>query len=266
MRYDYAAVIDFYSKIDVFLAAFSRMAGFFVILPVFAGSNVPAVNRILFAVAVAVIAVTTGGVTVPPYGGSVFAFGGLLLTEFLIGFTVGFFVYIIMAAFMFMGQLVDFQIGFSMVSVFDPITQIQAPITGNLYYLVMLMLFIQTGTLHGFIYEIARSFETVPVGSPGILGGARVASYIVSAVSAMFVSAVRISLPVIGTILVVDVVLGILVKAVPHMNVFVVGMPIKVLVGLVLLYVMSPFFGEVYDLMVNEMMGYTINVMRGLAP
>lgn len=260
------AILSFYNNIDLFILIFTRFIGFFILLPVFSGQNVPITSKIFVAMAISLLVAISGNVTIPSYNNNIFGFLALITTEFLTGFIVGFTIYLFMSTFLFAGQLIDYQIGFSMVSVYDPVSQIQVPITGNLYYLIMTAFFVQSGSLNYFIYEMFESYKILPVGNAFIIGNDNLMFYIISAIISFFEIGVKISLPIVGTILVVDIVLGILVKAVPQMNVFVVGMPLKVFIGLIIFYLIVPFFGEIYRYVMEFMMKYVMNIIRGMSP
>lgn len=260
------AILNFYSNIDLFIIIFVRFIGFFILLPVFSGQYIPLTSKLFVAMAVSILVATSGNVLVPAYSGNLFGFASLLIIEFLTGFIVGFTIYLFMSTFLFAGQLIDYQIGFSMVSVYDPVSQIQVPITGNLYYLVMTAFFIQSGSLNYFIYQMFESYKTLPVGGAFIIGNGNLMFYIIGAIIDFFEIGVKIALPIVGTILIVDVVLGILVKAVPQMNIFVVGMPLKVFIGLIIFYLTVPMFGEVYRYVIEYIMKYAMNIIKGMSP
>ena len=254
-----------YANIDLFLFVFVRMMGFFIILPVFSGQNIPAQAKITIAAGIALIAVPQGLIAVPAYTANMWGLAILLIQEFLTGFIVGFTVYLLFAVFYFVGQLVDFQIGFSMVSVYDPVSQIQAPITGNLYYLIICAFFVQTGGMHRFVYEMVQSYRTLPIGGADLLSNSALMSYMLGMMVDYLTIGVKLSLPIVGTIIIVDVALGVLVKASPQMNIFVVGMPIKVFIGLIVLMVTIQAVPQMYTFIFEQLLKYTYNIIWGLA-
>jgi len=261
-----SALVVLYENIDLFLFIFVRMIGLFVILPVFTGQNIPMTVRISVAAGIAMLSAMNGQIPDPVYTESVLGLVILLVQEFMTGFIIGFTVYLLFAIFYFVGQMVDYQIGFSMVSVYDPVSQIQAPITGNLYYLIICAFFIITGGLHILLYEVVASFQIIPIGGAHVLTNSTLMSYLVGMMVDYLVIGVKIAMPVVGAIIVVDVALGVLVKAAPQMNVFVVGMPIKVFIGLVVLMITIAAVPDVYAYVYNVMMKYVTNIIRGLAP
>jgi flagellar biosynthetic protein FliR len=261
-----AALLSFYQNIDLFLLILIRLLAFLFILPVFSGSNVPVFVKAGFSLFLAAIVYFSGNFERIPYDAHIFGYVLLMLKEFLVGFITAFIVNILFTVFYFIGQLVDFQVGFSMVSVFDPVSQLQVPITGNLFYLLVTILFVQSGGLGSMIYTIAKSYEILPVGEAFIAGNASIMRYMVDIMVNYFILGVKFALPVVGTVLLVDIALGILTKAVPQMNVFVVGVPIKILVGLSVLYLIIPVFGTIYSSIYEDAVRFVMNALRGMMP
>lgn len=259
-------LLQFYQNIDIFLLILVRLLGFMLILPVFAGSNIPVVSKIGVAFFIAVIVILSGSVGRVYYEPSIFGYCILIAKEFIVGFVSAFSVYMVFSTFYFVGQLVDYQIGFSMVSVFDPISQIQVPITGNLFYLIITFFFVQFGGLNAVLYTIAKSFEIVPLGMGNVLGNPSLMRYGLDLMSSFFAFGVKIALPIVGTILVVDIALGLLTKAVPQMNVFVVGIPIKLFIGMIVLYLVIPAFYWIYTYAYDDVMKFMMNMLRGMMP
>ncbi len=259
-------LIQFFDNLDIFLLIFIRMTGFFIIFPVFAGTNIPVISKIGFSLAASYIIFAAGVVEKVFYYNTVPGFVILIVKEFFVGFTMGYVVYLIFSIIYFSGQLLDYQIGFSMVSVFDPVSQIQVPITGNIYYFFVMALFIETGGLNSFLSALFYSYKVVPPGNAVLIGNAILADIALKSIVSFFIIGVKIALPVVGSILVLDSALGILTKAVPQMNVFVVGVPIKILVGLTLIYILAPILITMYNLTYENSYNAIINIIMGMKP
>jgi len=261
-----ALFLDLFNNIDILLVVLVRLVGFFMMLPLFSGSSIPVTLRVMFIVPLAFIVYSSGVVTTIFYQDSVLGLGVLLIKEFFTGFSMSFAVYIIFTIMYMAGQFIDYQIGFSMVSVLDPVSQIQVPITGNLLNIFMLLILIRSGGFHVFVATIYRSFEVLPIGRAVVLNNSAVPMIIINLIMEYFALGVQLAVPIIGTIMIVDISMGFLVKAAPQMNVFVVGMPIKLIVGLVVLYAIVPAFGGIYDFIYEQAMEALLNVMGGLMP
>lgn len=258
-----AAWIEIFNNVDVFIVVFVRVMGFFIILPVMAGQNLPLPARIGLSLSLALLAFTSNIIVLPEYQFTIIGFGFLLAQEFVLGLIIGFVVMIMFSMFHFVGQLVDFQIGFSMVSVADPFGQQQTPITGNLYYLLVSLFFIGTGALNLVIGAFFDSFAIVGIGEAVVLGNQPLMYYMLEIIISYFVLGLRIALPVIGTVVIIDIVLGILVKAVPQMNMFVVGLPIKVFIGLIVVYLTMPLLRTAFEWVMYDVVMYIYNIIVG---
>lgn len=260
------ALTYFLGRIDVFLLMTVRVLSFIIILPVLSGSSLTNIAKVLFAVSVAFMLFTNEIVVEIPIYSSVLGFLALVVQEFFVGITMGFVVYLFFTTIYLAGQLMDYQIGFSMVQVMDPFSQIQVPITGNLIYFFMATLLVVSGGLHVLISALAYSFEAIPIGRSLIFGNEKLYLYVVGLVADYLNIGLRMSMPVVGAILIIDVALGILVKAVPQMNVFVVGMPIKVLAGLMVLYITIPAFVSMFDMLFDASYKAVSSVIGGMSP
>lgn len=261
-----AFLLQFLDNIDVFALIIVRLIGFFLLLPIFSGTTIPNMVKIVFILPLSLMIYSSGIVGQITYFDSTTGLVFLLVKEFMVGLSMSFVVYSIFMVLFMVGQFMDYQIGFSMVSVFDPVTQIQVPITGNLLYMFAILLLATTGGLHSLIALCFRSFELLPIGDAMVIGNGGLAQYMLKLLGDYFVLGVQIAMPIIGTIFIVDVSLGLLVKAAPQMNVFAVGMPIKLLIGLAMLYFVIPMFGGVYDHLYEQAYKAAINIMEILSP
>ncbi|MDR1531728.1 MAG: flagellar biosynthetic protein FliR [Clostridiales bacterium] len=259
-------IIYFYSRVDVFLLILVRIIGFVVVLPIFSSASIPTLVKVLFSVAVAYLIFVTDKIGEVYYYNSVPGYVTLIAQEFITGMIMAFVAYVVFTSLYFAGQMIDYQIGFSMVNIFDPISQIQVPIVGNLLYFVLAVIMVQSGGFNALLSAVFYSYDVLPVGAAALLGNRNIISVLLGLLGNFFNISVRFAMPVVGSILVIDAALGLMVKAVPQMNVFVVGMPIKLLIGLILLYVITPNFIIMYDVMFNEVYRAVSNIVRSLVP
>jgi flagellar biosynthetic protein FliR len=268
METDAAQVLaDIFSNIDVFALVFLRLVGFMAIAPLFSGPTFPAMAKAGFGLSFAALTVLSGAVTAPVVTGDIVEYFAVIAGEFFTGFMIGFIVYLMFAVFYYVGQLSDYQIGFSMVSVMDPMNEVQAPITGNLYYFVFLAFFVVSGGLHGVLLQLFNTYELIPPGKAFIIGNTGLLTHVFYMMGGYFELGLKIAMPVIAAIIVIDVVLGVLVKASPQMNVFAVGMPVKVGVGLIIMWLMAPVMEDLmYRPFEERLFQNLYDVIRGLAP
>ena len=266
---DFAAseiLIQLYLNVDVFMAVFVRIMGLFIILPVLSGQSIPLSARIILALGIAILAFVGNIVTLPPYDPTLLGFALMIMQEFMVGLIIGLVVMMVFSMFHFVGQMIDFQMGFGMVTVFDPFAQQQTPITGNLYFLIVSLFFVMTGALRYVLGIFFQSFELIGLGQAHVLGNVALADQVVYIIVGYFHLGLRIALPIVGTILIVDVVLGILVKAVPQMNVFVVGLPIKVSLGLIIIFLTMPFLADAFGMIMEDIVFSIGRMIMGMVP
>ena len=128
------------------------------------------------------------------------------------------------------GQLVGFQMGFGIVNVIDPQTSAQVSIIAQFENIITLLTFLALNAHHWFIMAIAKSFEVVPLLTFSFTNSLMEALLRLSC--DMFVVAAKVAAPIIAILLFTSVALGLLARTVPQMNIFIVGFPLKLAIGL----------------------------------
>jgi len=187
----------------------------------------------------AILAVFLGMVLMPvvphaaiePPDMNVMMLGAMLVQQLLVGLAIGLSVSVIFAGIQIAGELMGFQMGFSIANVVDPMTGVTAPITSNVLYLTGFLLFFSFGGHHMLIKALVESFALVPVS-----GAFPRQAFCVSALAYaahMFVIGVKVAAPVVCTLLLVNVAFGVIARALPQMNVFLMAFPITIAIGLV---------------------------------
>ncbi|NLY54234.1 MAG: flagellar biosynthetic protein FliR [Firmicutes bacterium] len=216
--------------------AFARITALLMIAPPFRGRNVPFVLKAGLALLLALLlqSTTAGSLLVPT---NAWAFAGYLLREVAIGVSIGFMVQLFFFAVGVAGQLVDTEMGFHMAHVLDPMAENQLPLMGNLFSMLSLLLYLSLNGHLLLLRALAESFYLLPVGELGL--PANLTLLIASCVRLLLL-AVQIALPVIGASLFTSLMFGIMAKSVPQMNVFIVGMPLKIIILSVALLVALP--------------------------
>jgi flagellar biosynthesis protein FliR len=224
-----------------------RLGALLVLAPVFGGVSMPAQFRALFVLGlsaslVAVLAIPTAA---PPL--QVGSIAMAALSEAALGAAMAFGLFTAFAAFQFAGKLLDIQIGFSLGTVFDPVTRAQAPLLGTALSMLALVLFFALDAHHMLLRGLAYSLERVPPGTwPQNMGLAP----FIDQFGAMFVFGLTLVAPVVFALLLVDVALGIVSRTMPQLNIFTVGIPIKIVLGLLVfagtLTAMAPVMARVF--------------------
>lgn len=157
----------------------------------------------------------------------------LVIREILVGFSLSLLSQAIFSAVEFCGQLVSMQMGLSMASMLDPDAGQQTPVLATLQGLLAMLLFMTLGVHHLFIRAIIESYDLIPVGAWHMSGG--LIHFIITAISGLFILAVKLAAPVMVSILAADVVLGIMARSFPRMNIFMISFPLKIGLGFLVL-------------------------------
>lgn len=226
-----------------------RLGMVFLLTPVFSLIGLPVNVRVLLVLALAATLVSGMGasllVAVPSAPGALalaalneLALGGLLAFALIAGF----------AAFQLAGRVLDIQLGFGVAQLIDPATRAQAPLLGTILNMAAVLLFFAVGGHRLLLEGIAYSLRQIPPGSS--LSGIP-ARLIVEQFGALFLNAALLAAPVLTVVLMVDIALATMSRTLPQLNIFIVGLPLKILVGLVVLAVamgsFAPAFSRVFD-------------------
>jgi flagellar biosynthesis protein FliR len=234
---------------DELLAQFSeqQVAGFFLVLarvsplfifaPLFSSKMIPARARAVIA-----IALTIGIMPVVKHGTielDALGFGALIIKEVIVGLAYAYALAAMFAGLQAAGSLLDTLIGFSFGSLVDPVTGTQSTVLAQMYSLFGVAILIAIGGDAWIIRGLGRSYEAVPLLETPAIGS--MVQGVEVAFSGIFVSAFMIGAPVIVALIITDAAFGVVSRVVPQMNVFAVGFPAKMLVGLTLLGASLPF-------------------------
>lgn len=234
-----------------FFVILVRISAFIYTGPFFSLKNVPQKVKVGISIAIAVVLSQTIPYSELVYEG-VIGFAILIVGEALAGAIMGFFSNICFHILSLAGQLMDMEIGFSMVNEFDPISNAQVTITANFYHYAVMLFLLITNMHHYIIKALVDSYQVIPVGGTKL--NPLIYTAMLQFVVDFFVIAFRIILPIFAAMLIVNVVLAILAKVAPQMNMFVIGLQLKVFVGLIVLLFMVMMIPSVADFIFTEMM------------
>ena len=241
--------------LEAFLLVLVRVACFTSIAPIFGHNSLNARMKISIAFFVSLILYQVVDVSLPEYT-NVLGYTTLVLEEALVGLLLGFVAGLSMKALAIAGEFIDREIGFSMATTFDP-NQGMVTITGELYDKIVCLV-IMISNLHYYILSAAaQSFELVPVGrivlSPDVIYTSLI----------QFIG-FRIAMPVFLGATMLNVILGVLAKSSPQMNMFAIGMQLKVFVGLFLLAVCIMFVPNIANYIMERMRDMIQTILGGL--
>lgn len=218
-----------------------RLGALFVLSPIWGVAPVPPTFRVLLLLAMSAVLVSASP-SLPPVPATMASFGLAAATELLAGATLAFGVFAAFAAFSFAGKVLDVQIGFGIGSVFDPVTNAHQPLVGTFLNVLAVMLFFAVDGHHALMRGIAYSLEALPLGT---MLAAVPATAFVTQFGTMFLLSLLIAAPVMFCLLLVEAGLAVVSRNLPQMNLFIVAVPIKIFVGLVVLAATTAYVGPV---------------------
>lgn len=245
-------------RIDLFLLLFMRMMGMFATAPIWSNRLVPVQMRVALAAGTAVV--VSPLFSAPPMPDTLVGLIPLVLKELLVGMVIGFVAALAFAALQFAGQLMDINLGLSMINVLDPMTNTQMPVLGNFLYILALLVFFAINGHHALLRAVMDSYALVPVGTAVL--SAELSRTLVEIAGGLFVVGFKIAAPVLAAVFLATVALGVLNRAVPQMNVFVVGMPVQFAVGIFILMLVMPLFVSFLRVLFDGMYADILRVMR----
>ncbi|WP_188205820.1 flagellar biosynthetic protein FliR [Alkalibacillus aidingensis] len=249
-------IIDF-ARVPAFFLIVARLSGFFMLVPFFSYHTIPMMHRVAFVFILSWVMYFSIDIPALLLDGQFFLF---LLKELTIGLMIGLVAYIILTAVQIAGGFIDFQMGFAIANVVDPQTGIQSPIIGQYYYIFALLLLVVTNAHHLLIDGIFYSYQFVGFTDMIPIHSESFVTFIITTMSGMFLIAFQMAIPIVGMLFLVDVALGMIARTVPQMNVFVVGLPLKILVSFIVIFVSFGFFA----LLINRVFEYMFYAMRDL--
>ncbi|SES67754.1 flagellar biosynthetic protein FliR [Natronincola peptidivorans] len=253
-------------NIDLFILILIRVSGLFIIAPIFGRNNLPMIMKIGLSALVAFILLPTISTNFTLQQYSFMALGINAAKELLLGIIIGYICFLYFSTLYLAGTIIDTQMGFGMVNVFDPQLNIQMPIMGNFYNLMVTLLFLIFDGHHLIIRGLVYSYELLPIGFTFIISEDIISKLIVIMME-VFILAFKFSAPILVTILLANLLLGILARTMPQMNVFIVGLPFKIIIGLltatITLQFLVPFSERLFDRMFGALQDIMYILSRG---
>jgi flagellar biosynthetic protein FliR len=231
--------------------AFARMLSFLVVVPFFGGAAVPARVKVATATAFVIILYPSLEAGLPknaPLGFGPLGFVALLAKESFVGFTLGFVASLVFEAVQVAGRVIDFQRGSTMAEMFAPQLQTRVSELGQFKLQFAIVLFLVIGAHHFFISALLRSFEFIPAfGFPHLQAGwSPAAAFITRLTGGVLAIGVQLAAPAMIALLLTDLFFGIINRVAPQINVFFLSLPVKMMVGLVVVAVALPLFKDRY--------------------
>jgi flagellar biosynthetic protein FliR len=253
-----------------FALVLCRVSGLLVAGPLFGESTMPAPVKIAIAFGLSILVYAlvafVPGSTVPhglPQLHDLWQFVIVALFELALGAFLGFGLNLVFYAVRGAGELMALQMGLNAAGLIDPITRLQNTAVGELLFLLALVLFLLADVHHHMIGLLLRTYQHMPLGfillkSTPVLNLLDVVKMSIFMTGGTMVLALSLSMPILGAMLVTEIGLSFVTKVLPQMNVFVVGIPLKIAIGFFVMITATPAFAQAllsaFDLSLSHMM------------
>ncbi len=237
----------------IFLLIFCRITAFFVVAPVFSTRTVPATFKIGFCFMVSLLVFLTYGIkqTIVPDAGYILA----VFREILAGVLLGYVAYLFFTVVQTAGAFIDLQMGFGIANVIDPMSGTSSPMIGNFKFMIATLIFLSINGHHYLLMALLQSYEWIPLSNElfGRIYEGSISTFLAHTFAETFMLALQMSAPLVAAMFLTDIGLGFLAKTAPQYNVFVIGIPIKIIVGFLMMAVLMPGLVTLFDHLFSQM-------------
>jgi len=225
-------------QFHIFLLILLRVSALLIVAPIFGHRLFLARAKVGLAVMVSIVVFPlVDGFDVPE---GFFPYVVMMVGEVILGLVLGYVVLLLFIGIQFAGQLAGLQMGFGIVNVIDPQSHDQISIIGQFLNILAILMVLTLDGHHIILNGLLGSFEVVPLG--GVVLQASIAHKLIALSSEVFVIAIKISAPILVALFLISTAMGVLARTVPQMNVFIVGFPVQLAVGLSMLVATLPLF------------------------
>ncbi|MBD3169303.1 MAG: flagellar type III secretion system protein FliR [candidate division Zixibacteria bacterium] len=238
-------------RFEVFLLVLARISGMFFISPFFGNKSVPVKVKMIIALSVTIIALPLIPTPEKAVKGDIIEILLIVAQEVSFGAMLGFVANFIFMAMHVAGHVIGFQMGFAIVNVIDPATQTQVSIIAEFKYFMAMLIYLAINGHHFLISAVVQSFQLI---APGQMSFVQASGSLIARMSMnIFVIGMKIAAPAMITLFLVSLALGIIARTVPQMNVFIVGFPVKIAAGLMIIAAGLPYFGSLFSKFMTQM-------------
>ncbi len=249
-------------QIEIFLLISFRAAGLFIAAPVIGHQTIPVRIKAAFAILLAMVLIPVAGQQTLPQIDSIWLLAGLAVKEMMVGFIIGFFFALLFIGVRIGGNIIGYQIGLIIASLLDPETNSNESMVGEFMYILATLIFLAIDGHHYIISAFADSYKAVPVGVFNVNGPT--GELIIRYTAVVFTIAFKLGAPVIITLFLTTVALGVVARTAPQMNIFIVGIPIKIGIGFLVMATSLPIFRAMLEKFIYYLDDNIRIVMRGI--
>ncbi|MHA0855979.1 flagellar biosynthetic protein FliR [Paenibacillus sp. CMAA1364] len=245
----------------IFLLILCRITSFFVVAPVFSSKGVPNTFKIGLSFFMSILIYLTYGINQTIVEDMTYVL--LIVSEVMVGLLLGFVAYLMITVIQTAGSFIDIQIGFGIANVLDPMTGTSVPMLGNFKYMIAMLLFLSMNGHLQLIQAITESYEWIPITNDLFveIHSGSISEFLIRTFAQSFVLAFQMAAPLVVALFLTDVGLGFLARTAPQFNIFVIGIPIKIFLGLAMLLLIVPSFSYVFGNLFEIMFESLYNLM-----
>ena len=235
------------------LLVFARITGIFTFNPILGRQNVPMRVRVMMSIALSICVLAGMGGTTSFVPTSIPQFALTLVGEIFLGLVFGFFVNLVMTSLLYAGEITDNKMGFMMANIMDPGSGIQAAVFANFYlYIFMLYFFVTQGHLQ-YIQLFVLSYDIIPIGFQVNFDTYNMVYKLILFFGTSLQIALKLAMPILATIMLLEICTGVVMKAVPGIQIFILTFSLKILLGLVMVFALTgviiTFIDRLFDTM-----------------
>lgn len=226
-------------QLQVYLVIFLRVSAILFVAPVFDNRSIPILFKVGLAISISLLLYPLLQLETVAAMDNLFQFAFWVGAEIALGVVIGMSVKMFFVGIQLAGQFAGFQMGLAIANVMDPATSVQMPILAQFKNLFAMLIFLVTNAHHWFLRALVESFTLVPPFQIQIHDNLFAA--VMAMAANIFILGLKIGAPVMGAMLITSVAFGLLARTVPQMNVFIVAMPVKIVLGLIFLSISLPY-------------------------
>lgn len=245
-----------------------RVSVIFLSAPVLGNVRVPAQVKAAMAMVITLLLYLSlkNGQLSRPVPTNIFQLASAAAGEVFVGLLLGYSAYLLFTGIQMAGQIIDIQVGFGLVNVIDPAGGSTVSILGQFYYMVAMLFFLAINGHHILLKALGDSFQLLPVGSVGWFEKAATAGPLLGEFfTKLFIIAFQVAAPSVAVLFLTNISMGLLSRTLPQMNVFIVGMPLNVMIGLMVTILSLKVLGSVLGTVVGQMGSSAYRLLNALA-
>ncbi|MEG6617316.1 flagellar biosynthetic protein FliR [Peptococcaceae bacterium 1198_IL3148] len=245
------------------MLVFVRCSTFLWASPIFAIPGIPGQVKAGFAFVLTIIIYPIIAASGPEIFDGGLGYIMMLVSEAAVGLAMGFVCTMVFNALRMAGQLIDLSIGYAMAQIMDPVTSSMNTPLGRFLYYVTLATFLCVDGHHGLIWGLVKSYQILPLNAAEMTGTAAI--FLIRAFADTFTLALKVAVPIVAVLLMTDIALGVMGRTAPQMNIFMLGFPFKIMLGLLSLAVLLPLMGSIFASIFDQMQKDLLLLVKGLS-